>query len=197
MIPWKALLIIGGIYMLTKKQADDYPNKTHASPHFRWDELIVSASYPEETAMYRAKYPDGAWPYFLDESIWTPSPRYTFQDAKAIAKTMYPHLLERPISSNMVQHLNNLVEPLRAHLGGKPLAVLSAWRGPEVNISGNMARSSGHLMGVATDLQADQATANKAREWALANRSKVGFFKIYPWGFHIGSPRNDRDHVIK
>lgn len=183
----------------TKPQADQYPNATGAGPHFKWDELLKSAGSPGIAAKYRNLYPGGKWPHFLDPAIWTG--RYRLSDGIAMSKKMLPKLINRPLSENMAEHITTLVEPLRAHLGGKPLTIISGWRPPELNQSSGVggARQSAHLMGIATDVAADPQTKKKAREWAIQRErthGDIGLFITYSWGFHISSLRGFKDHRI-
>lgn len=200
MTPFQLIAGVIGVWLLMgkiKKQAEDYPNAVYATPHFKWKELIVSGGKPKLAAKYRNKYPAGRWPFFLDEDIWTGT-RYKYSGVLNIAEKMYPHLLEQPISANMVDHLTNVVEPLRAFMG-HPLKISSGWRPPELNeaLGGGQARWSGHLMGVATDIPANAADRAKAEEWARANKEKVGYFHRYATFFHIASPRWAGDHTFK
>lgn len=193
--------IIGVWFFMTKikKQVEDYPNAVYASPHFKWTELIVSRGKPALAAKYRAKYPAGRWPFFLDQNIWAGT-SYKYSEVLAMVerKDVYSHLLNQPISANMVDHLTNVVEPLRAFLG-HPLTVSSGWRPPELNaaLGGGQAKWSGHLMGVATDILANAADRARAEEWARANKEKVGYFHGYSSFFHIASPRWPGDHTFK
>ncbi len=188
------LLILGAIMVLGRKpkpQVEEYPNETHASPHFKWTELLKSAGRPKEAAVARKKYPGGRWPYFLDRSLWV-GRRYNYADAERMAAKMYPHLLERPISANMVDHLNRLIEPMRRDIGNIPLTINSGWRTPLMNTMGGQAKQSGHLMGVATDIKASAALKKKIRAWLRKRQATVGdvgYVGFYTWGVHVASPR--------
>lgn len=178
----------------TKKMADEI-SSDFASAHFKWDELIVSGGAPAIAKKYRERYPQGRWPKFLDPELWTNNRRYKPEDGQAIARRCLPKLINRPLSENMKEHLSNLVEPLREYLGF-PLQIISGWRPPELNAAVGGAWASGHLLAIATDFSAGEEVKYKAKKWAQDNREKVGFFKIYDWGFHIGSPRGFNDHII-
>lgn len=174
---------------------ETYPNETNAGPHFTWNELIVSGSQPALAAKYRKMFPNGNWPMLSDPVLWEPGDSRIID----IRNRARPFILENPVSAVMADHINNLVEPLRKALGGRPRVVNSGWRPPELNKEVGGARLSGHMLGVATDILADSETRKLAREWAIERQRSVGdigFFKTYTTFFHIGSVRGYSDGII-
>lgn len=192
------LLVIGAIMLLKKQKGQKmkYPTNTYASPYFKWKELIVSRSQPAIALEYRKLYPEGNWPMITDPGIWNINDGRLAR-LKRIASS---YIIETPINKIMVDHLNNLVEPLRKALGDRPFTIISGWRPPELNQAVDGAELSGHMLGVATDILADRATREAAREWAIQRQKThgdIGFYKNYATFFHIGSPRGYNDGIIK
>lgn len=191
------LIAIGVYYAMTneKKQVDKFPNDVYASPHFKWIEVLKSAGRPTQAAAARAKYPGGSWPKILTPELWNPAPdqrRYEYSDAINFAAKLYPQLTAGTIADNMVRHLTNLIEPMRADLG-RPLTINSGWRLPNMNQGSGQATMSGHLFGVATDISAPTVQERaEIRDWLIKRwkeKHDIGYVGFYTWGVHVGSPR--------
>lgn len=212
---WIAALLGGGWWIMSKKakaEIDTYRERPGpeppeprrapmpgelASPHFTWDELLVSATAPNVARKYREEYPDGSWPIFNDPVLLQAA--YPGRNWNILMRKMRPELLRQTLADNMRDHLNDLVEPLRAHLG-VPLRCISGWRPPELNQAVGGAKSGSHMMAIATDFKASPNVVLKAKLWALdrkRNVGDIGLFLTYSWGFHISSLRGFSDGVIK
>jgi hypothetical protein len=179
-----------------KMKEEQYPNATYASPHFTWDELLVSAGAPATARKYRELYPNGTWPRPLAVELW---PSATDKRRLDFQRRVMPDRLQKTVAQNMAEHLERLMEPLREALGGHPMKVISGWRPPEVNQRVGGARLSGHILGIAVDIAANAATKAAAKRWTINRQmtyGDVGYFGLYSWGFHLGATRGFNDGII-
>lgn len=82
----------------------------------------------------------------------------------------------RPNSIRLAKRL----EDLRARNGGRPLRILSAYRGPLKNASVGGARQSQHLAGRAADIPIGYATVEEAVMSGFTGIGSKG-----PWAIHV------------
>jgi len=105
------------------------------------------------------------------------------------------------ISPEFIEHVQ-MLEMLRTMIG-HPLDVSSGWRSKKYNEECGGSPDSAHLVGLATDVYAEQSELPLlTRCWKAVCKAfnKVGGINYYPWGVHLCSNEDrfgNKDFTIR
>jgi hypothetical protein len=83
------------------------------------------------------------------------TPNFTLEELTA-SETAVRNGLDNtpgPIAYQNLVRLANFLEEVKTVLGGKPIMINSAYRGPEVNAHGGGSKASQHMVGCAADIR--------------------------------------------
>ena len=122
-----------------------------------------------------------------------PSPHLTWAELACKDGTAYPSEWMTTRAVPLAQEF----EAIRHAVGGKPVAVLSAYRTPAHNATVGGARHSQHLQGRALDLRPPKGMSvdrfhRVIREVADQSASRIRGIGRYPSGVHIDLRPSDR-----
>ena len=99
------------------------------------------------------------------------SPHFTLEDLTA-SETAARNGLDNtpgPIAYQNLVRLANFLEEVKKVLGGKPIMINSAYRGPEVNAHVGGQKASQHLVGCAADIRVPGMSPNEVCKAIIAS----------------------------
>ena len=99
------------------------------------------------------------------------SPNFTLEELTA-SETAARNGLDNtpgPIAYQNLVRLANFLEEVKKVLGGKPVMINSAYRGPQVNAAVNGSKNSQHLTGCAADIRVPGMTPNEVCKAIIAS----------------------------
>jgi uncharacterized protein YcbK (DUF882 family) len=99
------------------------------------------------------------------------SPHFTLEELTA-SETAARNGLDNtpgPIAYQNLVRLANFLEQVKKILGGKPIMINSAYRGPEVNAHVGGSKNSQHMVGCAADIKVPGMTPNEICKAIIAS----------------------------
>jgi len=97
-----------------------------------------------------------------------------------------------PIAYQNLVRLANFLEEVKKVLGGKPIMINSAYRGPEVNAHVGGSKNSQHMVGCAADIRVPGMTPNEVVKAIIASKLQYDqLIREFDSWTHISIPNEE------
>jgi zinc D-Ala-D-Ala carboxypeptidase len=122
------------------------------------------------------------------------SPHFTLEELTA-SETAARNGLDNtpgPIAYQNLVRLANFLEQVKKILGGKPIMINSAYRGPEVNAHVGGSKNSQHMVGCAADIKVPGMTPNEICKAIIASELQYDqLIREFDSWTHISIPNEE------
>jgi hypothetical protein len=122
------------------------------------------------------------------------SPNFTLEELTA-SETAARNGLDNtpgPIAYQNLVRLANFLEEVKKVLGGKPIMINSAYRGPEVNTHVGGSKNSQHMVGCAADIRVPGMTPNEICKAIIASELQYDqLIREFDSWTHISIPNEE------